>query len=389
VFQLPAIPTEALDPDDQKQRSGAKATIVVAASSTMLSTRMSKYLQSLYEVHAFATLDTAISACRRLQPAVVVIGEELRGGNGFELVRLIRMDKALRQSQTIMILAKDDKPTRDSVSQSGIGQFLLQSCSQPELLAVVARRINQNVQDGWAMLPLTQRRALTSTVTLFNTISDVIAKGEPIPFSAANAACKPLVEAVSNNDFKGILTGVRHHDDYSYAHSLRVATLLALFGFNLGLSKDEQGLLATGGLLHDVGKMMIPREVLNKPGRLTEAEFKIMQGHVDASVTYLEACGNLPAGIITIAAQHHEKLDGSGYPEGLAGTQLDTLARMASIIDVFSALTDRRVYKPPMEPEKALALMTEQMASHLDMKLLRLFREMLLDATQGTTASAP
>lgn len=87
-------------------------------------------------------------------------------------------------------------------------------------------------------------------------------------------------------------------------------------------------------------------------------------------------------GIITIAEQHHEKLDGSGYPFGLAGNQLNRLARMASIIDVFSALTDRRVYKPPMPAEAALAVMVNDMSSHLDMKLLRLFRQMLLDATQ-------
>ena len=95
----------------------------------------------------------------------------------------------------------------------------------------------------------------------------------------------------------------------------------------------------------------------------------------------MQCCHDLPKGIITIAAQHHEKLDGSGYPHGLAGKNLNRLARIASIVDVFSALTDRRVYKPPMEAEIALNLMVEQMASELDIKLLSLFRQMLLDAT--------
>ena len=95
----------------------------------------------------------------------------------------------------------------------------------------------------------------------------------------------------------------------------------------------------------------------------------------------MQCCNDLPKGIITIAAQHHEKLDGSGYPHGLAGKDLNRLARIASIVDVFSALTDRRVYKPPMEAETALNLMVEQMASELDIKLLSLFRQMLLDAT--------
>jgi HD-GYP domain-containing protein (c-di-GMP phosphodiesterase class II) len=98
-------------------------------------------------------------------------------------------------------------------------------------------------------------------------------------------------------------------------------------------------------------------------------------------VAYLHSCHDLPKGIITIAEQHHEKLDGSGYPHGLAGNDLNRLARIASIVDVFSALTDRRVYKPPMEAETALNLMVERMASELDIKLLSLFRQMLLDAT--------
>jgi putative nucleotidyltransferase with HDIG domain len=179
-----------------------------------------------------------------------------------------------------------------------------------------------------------------------------------------------------------MLDSVRNHDNYTYGHSMRVATYLALFGFNLRLPKEEQVLLASGGLLHDVGKMSIRHEILSKSGRLTAAEFEVMKAHVTSSVTYLEGCRDLPKGIMTIAAQHHEKLDGTGYPLGLAGSQLNRLARMASIIDVFSALTDRRVYKVAMEPEAALNLMVGEMASHLDIKLLGLFREMLLDATR-------
>lgn len=172
---------------------------------------------------------------------------------------------------------------------------------------------------------------------------------------------------------------MRSHDNYTYAHSLQVATLLALFGHSLGLSKEEQAILASGGLLHDVGKMTIPNEVLNKPGRLTPAEFIVMKGHVEASIAHLERCPDLPKSILTIAAQHHEKLNGTGYPYGLNGKRLDELARMASIIDVFSALTDRRVYKPSMTAEAALQIMTDQMGSHLDMRLVGLFRQMLLD----------
>jgi putative nucleotidyltransferase with HDIG domain len=188
------------------------------------------------------------------------------------------------------------------------------------------------------------------------------------------------VNAVAQHDFKGILNGVKEHDNYSYAHSLRVATLLSLFGHTLGLKKEDQLVLASGGLLHDAGKISIPHEVLNKPGRLTEPEFMVMKSHVTETIKFLNNSPDMPKPVIIIAAQHHEKLDGTGYPNGLKGGELNDLARMASIVDVFSALTDRRVYKPPMEAETALGIMTEQMKSHLDQHFVSLFKSMLLDA---------
>ena len=176
------------------------------------------------------------------------------------------------------------------------------------------------------------------------------------------------------------MDNVKGHDNYSYVHSLRVATLLSLFGHTIGLKGDDLSLLATGGLVHDIGKATIPQEVLNKPGRLNDAELEVMRSHVPRAIDYLSLCETLPKGVVTIAAQHHEKINGEGYPMGLRNGELNELARMASIVDIFSALTDRRVYKEPMAPEAALALMTDRMAGEIDLALLALFKGMLLDA---------
>ena len=106
-----------------------------------------------------------------------------------------------------------------------------------------------------------------------------------------------------------------------------------------------------------------------------------MKSHVPETVKFLCSNKDIPKAVLDIASQHHEKINGTGYPNGLKGSELNELARMASIVDVFSALTDRRVYKPPMEPEKAIKIMTEEMTTHLDQNFLRLFQAMLLDAT--------
>jgi putative nucleotidyltransferase with HDIG domain len=283
-----------------------------------------------------------------------------------------------------MVVPRNDTATLEAIAQCGAQSYLVKPYRRSALIRSVSNLLNREVERKWEALPALQRQALAGTVELFNGISNVIGKGEPVPYKAASDACEPLVEAVATHAFKGILDAIKDHDNYSYAHSVRVATFLALFGFNLRLSRDEQIVLATGGLLHDVGKMSIPYEVLNKPGRLTTEEFAVMKGHVTASMAYLERCQNIPKGIITIAAQHHETLDGTGYPHNLSGNQLDELARMASIIDVFSALTDRRPYKASMEAEQALTIMIDEMGSRLDMTLLRLFRQMLLDATRDS-----
>jgi HD-GYP domain-containing protein (c-di-GMP phosphodiesterase class II) len=359
-----------------------KPYIAIAIGDAAQRSRMASCLMSFYRFAEYADVSQAVLGCRAHVPLLVLVSEEIPATSGFDFVRMLRLDATLAAIPVVMVVAKDDKSTRDRVAQCGAEGLVVGACARSDLIATISDLLNRGVERQWKTLPALQRRALTGTLQLFNGLSNVIGNGEPIRYQAVSDACKALVEVVANNDFRGMLHGVRDHDNYTYAHSMRVATYLALFGFNLRLPRDEQIILASGGLLHDVGKMSIPHEVLNKPGRLTAGEFAVMKGHVTASATYLKGCPDLPRGVIIIAEQHHEKLDGTGYPLGLAGGQLNRLARMASIIDVFSALTDRRAYKPPMEAEIALNFMVDEMGSHLDLKLLGLFRQMLLDAAR-------
>jgi HD-GYP domain-containing protein (c-di-GMP phosphodiesterase class II) len=371
--------------DDQRTDGAGRPYIAIAFGNAAQRSKAASSLMSFYRFAEYQDIPRAIAGFRANPPLVALVGEELPVAGGFEFVQMLRLDDTLAAVPVVMVVARESKHTRDAVQRCGAQSYLVDPYSRSVLITTISDLLNRAVERRWKLLPSLQKQALTGTLELFNGISNVISNGEPIPYEAVRDACKPLVEAVASNDFKSILNGVRDHDNYSYAHSVRVATFLALFGFNLRLPKAEQIVLASGGLLHDVGKMAIPHEVLNKPGRLNGSELAVMKGHVSASVRYLQGCHDMPRGILTIAGQHHEKLDGSGYPLGLRGNQLDRLARMASIIDVFSALTDRRVYKPPMDPETALKIMVDEMGSHLDMTLLGLFRQMLLDGARVTS----
>jgi putative nucleotidyltransferase with HDIG domain len=368
----------------QSARRTPTSQVAIAVGDPVQRAHVVRCLALVYPLADYSNVSEAVAGCRGHPPRLILVGEQLSPSSGFDFVRMLRLDRDLATVPVLVLVTVDNKMTRDSVAQCGADGFLAPPFSTGSLISSISGLVNRGVERQWNALQPLQRQALTDTLKLFNGISSGIGEGRAIPYQAISDACKPLVDVVRNDDFRDMLQGVREHDNYTYAHSMRVATYLTLFGYRLGLPKDEQLLLASGGLLHDVGKMTIPYQILNKPGKLTKAERAVMEGHVSASVAYLERCDDLPKGILTIAGQHHEKIDGSGYPYRLAGNKLNRLARMASIIDVFGALTDWRVYKPAIEPEAALDMMASEMASHLDMKLLGLFRQMLLDATQGT-----
>ena len=356
------------------------ALIAVIDTNAVFRKEVVQALMSLYNVSEYDDVERAIDALRANPPSVILVDEKIRPGGGYQFIARLKREPALAKVPTVITLGEEAKIMGEDFRRNGADGALTKPFRRSALIKTITALVNKNVEAGWEKLPEHERTTLKGTVEVFNNISDYIAAGEQVPFSSVQEACGPLVDAVAKNDFKGILNGVKQHDNYSYVHSLRVATLLSLFGHTLGLSKDDQLMLATGGLLHDAGKISIPHEVLNKPGRLTEEEFAVMKTHVTETIKFLELTPDIPKPVIIIAGQHHEKLDGKGYPFGLSGDGLNDLARMASIVDVFSALTDRRVYKPPMEAEVALGIMTEQMGNHLDQHFVGMFRTMLMDA---------
>ena len=354
-------------------------TVAIVDANPVHRTAVVAALLSFYRVVEYAEGYQALAAFRRWRPDLLLVGERTSPLSGAELVGLVREEERFEPMPIIVIADDAEVGKLETIHRCGATTHLVKPYWRSTLIKTISSLLNAGVEREWESLPPLQREALKGTINVFNDISDVIDQGQPIAYATVSGACRSLVEAVNRNDFKTILHGVRDHDNYSYVHSLRVATLLCTFGHTIGLPKSDELLLASGGLLHDVGKMSIPHEVLNKPGQLTDAEWQVMKSHVSHSVNYLRRQHDIPHAIITIAEQHHEKLDGSGYPNGLAGGQLNELARMASIVDVFSALTDRRVYKPPIAIESVLAIMTHEMAHHLDGHLLHMFGEMLLD----------
>lgn len=148
-------------------------------------------------------------------------------------------------------------------------------------------------------------------------------------------------------------------DEYTYLHSVSVCALMVALSRQLGLDDATTAEMGTAGLLHDIGKMAVPLDVLNKPAKLTDEEFALMQTHPEKGFRLLEQTPELPALALDVCRHHHEKMDGTGYPHRLKGHEISLAARMGAICDVFDALTSNRSYKAAWSPAESVTRMRD------------------------------
>ena len=161
--------------------------------------------------------------------------------------------------------------------------------------------------------------------------------------------------AVRNADALLTLCKLRRHDAYTFTHGVNVSVLATAFGVSLGLSREDLQELGLAGLYHDLGKTGIPDAILNKPGRLTEAEYVRVKQHPALGGKLLAGLG-LSEGVLRGVIEHQERFDGSGYPRGLSGAAIHKWGRVLALADVYDALTSRRSYKRALLPTRALAV---------------------------------
>ncbi|ALP40745.1 metal-dependent phosphohydrolase with HD domain [Aeromonas schubertii] len=218
------------------------------------------------------------------------------------------------------------------------------------------------------------RRLYKEARTLQVKLLSQLKQGEPIDIAPLAQVAEEMVDTMfTHGDAMLCLARIRAKDAYLMEHSMNVAILLANFGRYLGLERSTLQELTLGGLLHDVGKIMTPDAILNKPGKLTDEEFAIMRQHVVHSREILSETPGITPVMLEVAGNHHERLDGSGYPLGLKGEALSLHSRMSGIVDVYDALTADRVYKAGMQPTQAFRILLKGAGTHFDTELVQKF----------------
>ncbi|MCP4323922.1 MAG: HD-GYP domain-containing protein [Alteromonadales bacterium] len=253
----------------------------------------------------------------------------------------------------------------------------------------VERRLQQNSELRQAVNTLSENKAGKVTalqemgkakvafVQATEFITDVMANakmGQHIELEQVNPVINKLSQSILRNSNALLgLSRIRSMDRYTFEHSVSFSVLIMAFAKSMGLSEKIICAVGIGGLLHDIGKTLIPDEILNKPGKLTEDEFVIMKEHVVHSRKILEKTKGLSQVSMDIVAQHHEKYDGNGYPLGLKAEQISRYGQMSAIVDVYDALTADRCYHVGKEPSEVLKLLVKWSGAHFNPSLVREF----------------
>ena len=198
--------------------------------------------------------------------------------------------------------------------------------------------------------------------------------GRAVDAGEAQALVQDISDSVARNPGALIsLARLKTADDYTYMHSVAVCALMVALARQLGLSDAHTRSAGLAGLLHDLGKAAIPLEVLNKPGKLTDEEFDVVRTHPVAGYEMLKEGAQVSAPVLDACLHHHEKMDGTGYPDRLAGEKISLIARMAAVCDVYDAVTSDRPYKRGWDPSESLRRMTEWTGGHFDTRVFQAF----------------
>ncbi len=287
--------------------------ILVADDDPPIRSALARLLRSEgLEVLETGDGEDALRLFREQQPDLVLLDVVMPGRDGFDVCAELKADPATALTPVVMLTGLTDVEDRVKGIEAGADDFLSKPFDRLELLARV-------------------RSALKT-----KRYTDELEDAEAVLFALARS--------------------IEGKDPYTEGHCERLATAAAELGARIGLSHDDLTALRRAGVVHDIGKVAVPDALLMKPGALSPDEWEIMRRH---PVTGEAICRPLRSfsRVLPIIRHHHEKLDGSGYPDGLVGDQIPITARVLQVVDVYDALTTQRPYKPAFPTAKALEVL--------------------------------
>jgi len=291
---------------------------------------------------------------------------------GFSVETLSDLDTLRRYCSYVYIDVRKsvNRRDRDVLQRLGYGVLPKSGTPRPPLTSYVAAAVPlaeelERARPVWQHVRNVSEQILTA-----------LRFGKRFSMDQLGAAIEPMVASViRNSDAYFWLDTMRRQDPYIYGHAVNCSAMATTFGRQLGFPRSVLVDLASGGMLMDVGMAMLPTEVVHHANALTEAQRALMQRHVYAGLQRLEECGMRNLDVLDMIREHHERFDGSGYPEGAAGEGISLMGRVLGLVDTFDALCSDRTFQPRLSKHHALQLLYRERNKLFQAELLEQFSQ--------------
>ena len=356
-------------------KTSTKRRLLLASDRSDQSSELANILQSVGEVDTISTSDIPETPASDLSGIVVDIN--LRSAESVQMVRNKLRSDAYSEVPRLFVLA--EALHHGSMQAWALGAT--DTIARPFDVAGILSRIRAAFPDSEGYDATDQGQTLNTGVAAAHLVMvkifEKLPAGVPLTLDDIAQAERKIIKAIKHSSLREWLTTVGCHHTDSYRHCLFVTGFAVAFAQHLGMREDDQRRLVRAALLHDVGKAFVPVAILDKPGVLNVEEMASIREHPRLGHDALAAQGGFPPEMLDVILHHHEFLDGTGYPDGLAGDQISDIVRLTTIVDIHAALVEKRAYRLPFTHAKAYEVM-EQMGGKLDQHLLKAFRPVAL-----------
>lgn len=250
-------------------------------------------------------------------------------------------------------------------------------------------RISYGIEIEETVEPALRNKVVNKITESFRSVRELKSKQASFVLDQQSKVIGNIVEdllqsVLNSKEVLMVLTDAFMYDEYLYQHSFQVTLYSLAIGKEMGHSYEDLRLIGIGALLHDIGKLMVPREILLKPGRLTNEEYETMKQHTNQGFDLLRNLHSISLLVAHCAFQHHERLDGSGYPRGLVDAEIHPFAKIIGVADVFDAVTSNRVYREKLLPSQGMAIIEEGSGTNFCPAVVQALRRSVVHYPNGT-----
>jgi putative two-component system response regulator len=354
--------------NDQTDGSAPQSTVLIVDDNPNNLRVLSGMLeQEGYSVRPALSGEIALRSINAVRPDLVLLDIRMPEMDGYEVCRRLKADPSTREIPVIFISALHEAEDKVNAFRAGGVDYVVKPFQIEEVLARVRMhlelcRARHAMQTAYAGM---EAQVQERTRELIQAKED--------RFAALEQVKETLVQMI-----EAMGVAIEKRDPYTAGHQKRVSRLSTAIARELGLAPDYLDAIHLGGLVHDIGKIYVPAEILSRPGALSEVEFRIIRTHSEVGYEILKGI-NFPWPVKEMVLQHHERLDGSGYPAGLIGDAITVEARIIAVADVVEAMASHRPYRPAVGIDAALAELHNHRGVLYDRNAtdaaIRLFRE--------------